>query len=275
MMPPPSQTAEPLNGKVVDARNHKPVAYPVISVIWTLKFKGDIAAEGQSMPLPEGQSALTKVEQDYGNSAGEFHVQGLSPFGFDWKVIPGQVAGREGLPLVRIYAKGYKRLVIENVAGDHAKLKRPYNPTGATMLKWVGQNQTQMLQPWPVKPSARVKELRLWKKDLDDGINAARAMVGQKRAIESQERLLLVFNEMCQTLPQPARKNSCYAPDSEIGRYITQFADERARNYLVITGADGERPAVPVQLAPDAPTSEMLNQSVDLIAPRADGGESP
>ena len=90
MMPPPSQTAKPLNGKVVDARNHKPVAYPVISVIWTLKFKGDIAAEGQSMPLPEGQSALTKVEQDYGNSAGEFHVQGLSPFGFDWKVIPGQ-----------------------------------------------------------------------------------------------------------------------------------------------------------------------------------------
>ncbi len=238
----------------MDAGNQQPIAYPVISVIWTLKFKGDRSAGEQPIPLPPGQSVLTKVEQNYGNRDGEFRMQGLNPFGFEWQALPGHD------PLVRIYAKGYKRLEIENVAGDHAKVKQPYNPAGAPQLKWVGQNQTQKLQPWPVKPDARVKELRLWKKDLADGIDATRAIMGKKRAIESQEILLVLFDEMCKTLTQPARKNVCYAPDSEIGRYITQFAGERAGNNLILKGENGERKVVPVRLAPGTPTREMLDQ---------------
>ena len=263
-MQPPFPTSEELKGRVVDVRSRKPLDYAaVVSVIWVLRFKGK---------PPDGElSTVTKVEQRYNGEDGNFQIWPLRPFGENWEVVPGQD------PLVRIYAKGYQRLEIENVKDGHAKVKRPYNTAGTATLKWIGQNQTQMLKPWPLKQSAQINELRLWRKDLDNSIAATQTSLGGKRAIEGQEKLLLMFNEMCHTLTEQVQKKVCYAPDSEVGRYIAQFADERAKHYLVIEGPDGERQLMTATPAASAPTGEMMGGAAALtVKPEeVDAGRSP
>lgn len=247
-----------LTGKVVDAQSQKPLSNAVISAIWRYKLRD----------LPPGGQVI-KVRQGYAGSSGTFQVQAFAPVDVRWEAVPGYD------PLVRIYAKGYRRLVIENVEDGNSN--QPYNPDrAAAMLKWVGQNKVQMLQPWPTKQDAKVKELRLWRNDIDDSIKLVETDWGKLRAIESQEKLLLLFNEMCKTLTGYAQKNVCYAPDSEIGRYISRFVDERAKN-IVLEGPNGERQLVTVRIVPTEQNSNMPKErTVAIPGPvPIGGGQSP
>ena len=237
-------TAAGISGTVVDAHSKKPIPYAVVSVAWALQARKDVP--------PTGQRTRLGVLQRYADKDGKFVFEG-------WKMMRAEavrggeiIPGRD--PMVRIYAKGYQRLDIANLKGG--KSKRPFNSADAKILQWVGQGKTQTMKPLVAGDKVLASELRGWRKDLDEEIQAVSLGRDKTRAMNSQQKLLTLFNDQCKTLSDDVRQQICYAPDSDVAQHINEDAEVRAKN-LVYDRPDGERQVIPVQMVPPPPGFDM------------------
>ena len=211
-----------LTGRVVDARTGKAITPAVVEATWVL-----LAEDARG----SGPRTRHIVRQARSISEGSFQVlqrkQHIDLKG--WKPAPGQD------PVVRIYAKGYRRLVIENAGIAKGGKRAVANGPESGPWRWVGEGKTQSLQPLP--QTALASELATWKKDLESAL-ARSSLQDWETALRSQEKLLLLFDEACAALAAPPAK-LCYAPDSELGRYLAQVKDERSR-FVVVEEPDGQ-----------------------------------
>jgi hypothetical protein len=232
--PPPAYSLADLSGTVVDAATGQGLAYAVVQASWvthpatqkpaTTTNGGKRLFSRQVHSKPGGLFAIT--------NGGSF----AAPAG--WVLVPAQD------PVVRVYAEGHRRLVIWNTVAAKKGSPLPADAASASERKWSSQGATFALKPLPGGSSALKQELAIWKQDLEAEI-AAQSQQDRAAAIRSQEKLLLLFDKVCRTLPQAARAGLCYEPDSELGRYVT-VALAQARKSLVSEDENGEVTRVPV-----------------------------
>ena len=229
-----------LTGTIVDAGTKQPLSSAVIQAAWVMR------AEEAGTPKAPKPKTKRLVRQIHSGQDGRFEVPGwIDNMGAAGrKLIPGQD------PIVRIYAKGYQRLTIENrVKGKDAK-QLPSNPADAIQRKWAHEGAVLALKPLSNSKDALAKELALWKKDLETEIEQSPSK-DRNEAIRKLEKLLFLFDEQCKTLPEAKRKSLCYGADSELGRYLAQAMSDRSK-YLIIEVRDGQIKKLPIQavLAP-------------------------
>ncbi len=197
-----------LTGWVVDAQTGKPpLVQAVVDVTWVLR-------DG-----PRTRRVMKEVTSVVG---GRFYIidwkQYVDTRG--WKLVPGQD------PVVRIYAPGYRRVVIK---------------------RW-DEGERHMLQPLDPSPRAMAAELAAWKRDIDADL-AATPAAERQAALREHEKLLLLHDQACRSLPE-ARPAPCYAADSPAARYIAAAREERSK-YLVVEQPSGARQTYRIEAAPD------------------------
>ena len=244
--PPGTLVAEGISGTIVDAKSHKPVPYAVVNIAWTLQpRKGTTPSDKQPVRL----GAI----QTYAGQDGKFKVEGWQQrepeASRNWEIVPGRD------PMVRIYAQGYQRLAIYNL--KPGKGKRPYNPAHATVLKWIGQDKTQSMKKLPAGEAALAKELRLWRQDLDQEIQAMGTGRDKQHALNSQQKLLALFSDQCKSLSDGLRQKICYPPDSDVAKNMEESDQVRSKN-LVYDRPDGEQQIIPIKMMPRPNNTESL-----------------
>lgn len=238
-----------LHGTIIDAKTKQPLPYAVVQVSWFLR------AEGTKNRKDAQTDRRLWVRQIVSGAGGRFDIPTLKQLANvpGWNLLPGQD------PVVRIYAKGYERLVIENTVKSKSGRRVPVNAPGAAQRKWVGEGTTQALRHLPDVEAAVAKELALWKKELENEIALSPAR-DRESAIRSQEKLLALFEDWCNTLSAPRRGGLCYGADSELGQYLAQAKAERT-NYLVVEEPDGQIKKYPLQFHP-APAPQVAPQQI-------------
>ena len=250
-----------LSGTVVDAKTKQPLSYAVVQVAWVMRAEADKSKKGTK------KTRRLFVKQIHSGAGGRFDLPNWKPIGSvpEWKPLPGQD------PIVRIYAKGYQRLVLENTVKGKDDKRVPVNPPDALERKWMGEGVTQALRPLPNTEAALAKELTLWKKDLESEVALSPAPE-REAAIRTQEKLLVLFDELCNTLSAPKRSGLCYASDSELGRYLAQAKANRAK-YLIVEEPDGQIRKIPLQAIQRLPVimppiRPWVNSSPDSSEPQ-------
>lgn len=228
-----------LTGWLVDAQSGKPVANAVVRVTWVLRAEPAMIKAG-------GEGTRRVVKEIQPVAGGRFYV-------IDWrrlvdakgyKLVPVQD------PMVRVYAPGYRRLAIDNVTVGKDGRRVPANALDGVDWKWIGEGKVHALQPLASKPEAVARELETWKRDIES----------ERRALPTQEKLLLAFDQLCATLASPP-KGLCYSADSEIGRYLAQTKSERSKFLVVedpslrsrkfrITGEESTKPQGSAEAVP-------------------------
>lgn len=195
-----------LGGAVVDAETRQPVSGAVVEIVGVVSATGDGEKRRRLMVL-----------QVYTGRDGRFRLPAREVFGRlpGWTPVPGQD------PVVRIYAKGYRRLVIENSIRAQDGGVLTVNPPHATKRIWVGQGVTQALHPVPETEDGLVQELTAWKRDIETTI-AQSPMPDRQAALRTQQKLLFLFDEQCVALSSAVRAQVCYGADSELGRHLAQ-----------------------------------------------------
>jgi len=217
---PPSTVEGPdLAGWIVDAKTGKPpLVQAVVHATWVLRAEVELAKGGKRM-----KRVVKEVDSVVG---GRYYVVDWKQY-VDmrgWKLVPGQD------PVVRIYAPGYRRVVIDNAAVAKGGKRVPVNAAVGKEWKWVAADKAQALEPLPPSPGAMAVELATWRRDIDRDL-AAVAPGERDAALRERERLLLLLDRECGSLtPRPP---ACYAPDSPVGRFVAQRRDERSK-YLVV-----------------------------------------
>lgn len=215
-----------LVGRVVDAATGKPPLVPaVVHITWTLRPESK---------EPNAKGQVRRVVQEIQSIVGgRFYVidwrRTIDLRG--WKLVPGED------PVVRIYAPGYRRIVIENVTVDPRGKRVPVNAAPDREWSWIAQERAQALEPLPADAESLAAELAVWRRDIDRDLAAVDP--GRKAAaLQEHERLLLLFGEQCAKLsPPPA---ACFRAESPAGRFIAERNAERAR-YLILD-APGDAP---------------------------------
>jgi len=229
--PLPTEDGPDLTGWLVDARTGKPpLAQAIVHVAWTLS----------AGPETGKAKGLKQVVKEVGSIAGgRFYIVDWKRYvdARGWRLVPGKD------PVVRIYAPGYRRIVIDNVTIDKRGKRLPVNAPDATGWKWVAENAVQELSPLGEGSAALAAELAQWRRDIDDGIAAAPA-AEREAAIRDREKLLLLFDRLCGTLPTPSRV--CYSSDSRIGRFVAERKAERSK-YVIREEAGGKTGKYPFE----------------------------
>jgi hypothetical protein len=213
-----------LAGWIVDAKTGKPPLVPaVVQATWVLRAEVELA---------EGARRTKRVVKEIGSVAGgRYYVVDWKQY-VDlrgWKLVPGQD------PVVRIYAPGYRRVVVDNAAVAKGGKRIPVNAAGDKEWKWVAADQALALEPLPSTPGARAAELASWRRDIDRDLAAVPARE-RDAAMREREKLLLLLDHECRALaPRPP---ACYAADSPVGRFVAERTAERSK-YLVIETPGG------------------------------------
>jgi hypothetical protein len=215
-----------LTGWIVDAQTGKPPpVYAVVHVTWELRAASD-------RPKADGRTRRV-VKEINSVVGGRYHIidwkQYVDTKG--WKLVPGAD------PIVRIYAPGYRRLMVENTTAAKGGKPQPVNAPDAKEWKWVGESTAHALAPLPATPDALADELAVWKRDIGSDLAATPAR-DRDAAIHERGKLLLLFDELCGKLHAPPA-GLCYTQDSPVGRYVAQAKTERAQ-YLVVEEPSGK-----------------------------------
>ena len=170
-----------LTGKIAGAKTPLPPgAIAVVQATWMLRTVGG----------PPGAAKTKRLYARQVSSGGgsEFTIPSFAagiPQG--WQLVPGQD------PVVRIYANGYQRLVIDN--RGKSKATSPLAQLGGPLgQQWTHEGEVLTLNPLPTTPDALAKELAVWRKDLDAEIEQGIA-IERSEAIRRQERLLFLLDE--------------------------------------------------------------------------------
>lgn len=190
---------ELVTGTVIDSVSGKPVEGAIVS----LDFLARKSGEEQQVKL---------IQQSLTNANGRFFVHTWqNPLRREagWALVPEQK------PALRIYARGFQRLIAEDSWG----IKKSASQN-------IGRNW--VLQPMEAKPSALLHQLALWKKDLTTEVFADRPdpMVDypiQKNRRDAQKHLTMLFGSACETLPSDIRVQMCYQPCSAVDRLVQKY----------------------------------------------------
>lgn len=223
----PAADGPDLTGWIVDAHTGKPPrVLAVVHVAWTLRADPAAVRAG-------AEPTKRVVREIHSVAGGRFGLidwmQHVDRKG--WTLVPARD------PVVHIYAPGYRRVVIENSVPGKGGKRVPVNARDAKEWKWVAEGAVQALQPLPEGPAALAAELAQWRRDIDADLAATPAR-DRDAAIRDREKLLLLFDRLCATLPAPPAK-PCYAADSPIGRYVAERKDVRSK-YLVVEEPGGQ-----------------------------------
>ena len=248
-------------GAIVDAKTRLPVAGAVVQVSWLIRADAENTKQGLK------KTWHLFVKQSHSETSGRFDLPG-------WKQldsVPGWKPSQGEDPTVRIYAKGYQRLVIEKNVFSKAGKRMPGNAPDGPERKFAGATLAQALRPLAGTETALAKELVIWKKDLETAI-ALSPQPRREVAIRTQEKLLFLFDELCNTLPEPKRTGVCYDTDSELGRYLAQAKADRSK-YLMIEDAGGQIRKIPLQAIQPRPVimqpfRPWVNSSPDSSEPQ-------
>lgn len=240
-------SATGLLGTIIDAKTMQPIPFAVVQAAWVLRAEGDRKKQGVQ------KTKRLWVRQIFSDASGRFDFANEKQFADapGWKLLPGQD------PIIRIYAKGYQRLVIENTVKGRRGMQVPVNRPNAAEQKWVGEAKTQAMTPLSDTESALAKELVIWKADLENEIALSPA-ADRESAIRSQEKLLAAFDDACNRLSASKRSGLCYGTDSELGQYLAQVQAERTK-FLVVELPDGRIKKYPLQIH---------SSSANQVAPR-------
>lgn len=218
-----------LDGRVLDAATGAPVIGAVILAAWTDRSPAEAGGKPRTRERAKETTSIV---------GGRYNIEAPPEYA---DVVAWQpVRGRD--PLVRVYAPGYKRLVIEN---------RPDT--------WSNAGKVLKLVALADDERARTAELKAWKKDIEATL-AASGLRGADAAFRAHERLLLVFDAACAQL-EAAPTGLCYGADTPAGRYLARVKDERSK-YVVIDqphGLGGKYPIRPA--AGGAPSAASANGS--------------
>ena len=219
--------ATEFSGTIIDAETKRPLWHAVIQA---------------SVYDARNRQLSTKRIQSAG---GNFSIP-------DWKRAPGKDL------IVRIYAAGYRRLIVKNPGAGKdvgALSAAPANGVGRTLFA---------MTPLPDKKGALANEIARWKKDLETGIGRP-ASKDRNEAIQKHEKLLFLFDAQCKTLSEAERKRLCYSANSELGRYVASAMVERNR-FLVIEESDGRIVKMPLKA--------VEKQAVVVVPVQADAHSS-
>lgn len=198
-------SAPSMTAAVVDAETGKPVRSAVMSVAWVMRP----ARSGPHAKKP--RSARLLVEQAFIRYGQVGFPAWKQPRVAGWELQPGQD------PLVRVYAQGYRRLVVENTVRNQAGKTVPFNPPDAKERKWAADGTTLRMEKLPDTKEAFVRELKGWRKDIETEINAHSVLERRQSAIASQRRLLMLFWMSCMQIEKAAQVGLCFETDSELG----------------------------------------------------------
>ena len=240
---------------VVDAGTRLPVAGAVVQIAWGMRTN---LTESKKRGVRYLRNHTRQVRT---NGGGHFDAGNLIPYRLPvgWEPLLGED------PIVRVYAKGYRRLVIKNtVANRNGKLVA-VNTVGATQRKWVGEGAAQALLLLPNTEKALATELTSWKKDIEAEIKLSPA-TDRETAIRSQEKLLFLLDELCNTLSLPLRQDVCYSADSEMGQYLALAKADRLK-YLVVEEPDGLVKKYPLEAMPVSNPVGVTNQMAPPFPP--------
>jgi hypothetical protein len=219
--PAPPPDAPDFKGFIVDAQTGAaPLVPAVVHATWVMR---------------DGKAVRRVVKEVDSVTGGRYFIlewqQVVDTKG--WKLVPGQD------PVVRIYAPGYRRLVVENA-----------RRTADKDWAWVGEAKPLALKPLP--ESELAAELLVWKRDIEGDIAATPAS-GREAAIREREKLILLFDRLCSRLAA-APPGLCYAGDTPVGRFVAQAKAERA-GHLVIDGGDGKTRRLRIEATPASPAT--------------------
>ena len=204
---PSGYVATELAGTIIDAETKHPFSHAVVQA---------------SVYARNGQLSTKRIQ----SAGSNFSIR-------DWKPAPGQDL------IVRIYAAGYRRLIVTNPGAGkdvEALAAAPAHGVGRTLFA---------MTPLPDKKGASASELALWKKDLETGIGRP-ASKDRNESIQKHEKLLFLFDAQCKTLSEAERKRLCYSANSELGRYVASAMEERNK-FLVIEESDGRIVKMPLK----------------------------
>lgn len=241
--------AADLTGKVVDAETRQSIrTYAVIQANWMLRPAPVASKTTKAKPL--------YARQVQSGPGGTFEVPAwIESIGPGWVPVSGQN------PIVRIYAKGYHRLVVDNRVKTKISKPPPSGPADIQGQKWTHEGEALAMKPLLDTKDALAKELAVWKKDLDTEINQSLAKDRQE-AIRQQEKLLFLLVEECKALPEARRKGVCPEAGSELGVYLAQAMAERSK-YLIVEDRNGEIKKYPIKVL-SAPSPQAHGSPIIL-----------
>lgn len=245
--PPPGFHAPEINGRVVDAASGAPVGLALVQAAWVLRLE-----DGSGKPLAPLRTRRI-VKQVRSVPGGRFQLpEWRSAEGAAWQPVPGSD------PVLRIYAPGYARVSIENVALVRGK-RAPVNAHGAAELRFVAEGAVHPLRRVAAGSPEMARELLTWRRDAD--LEIARHPSGDAMvAMRSQLPLLLLIEELCSGFAA-SRPAACPAAGSPLGRFVADARAERSRALVLenpgtLPGRYALQPAAGPAAAAAAPDSD-------------------
>lgn len=173
-------------GELRDAHTNAAVENAVVQITWALRREG-------------GSATRRLVEQRHSGVEGGTAAFYVTPWQVPGPAAPGWEIASETPPLVRIYAPGYRRTA-----------EQPWDERGGTI----------QLQKVPDTKEAVLAELRAWRSDIDAALAAP---ADRAEALAGQQHLLRRLSHECRTLTADVRPGICFAPGSEVERYVEQL----------------------------------------------------
>ena len=194
-------SGEFIAGSVIDASSGKPIKGAVVSLDFLIHKSGDprqIKLMQQSLTGASGRFFLHTWQNPLRREAG-------------WELVPEQK------PVLRIYARGFQRLIVK----DHFDIKK-----GSDLYS----DRPRALQPMPSASGELLHELGLWKQELtsevfSDYLDPRDFQVQQARR-DAQKHLTRLFGSVCETLPLDIRTRACYQPCSAVDQLIQTYKYE-------------------------------------------------
>src|SRR5205085_4194242 len=111
--------------------------------------------------------------------------------------VPGWEIAPDAVPVVRVYAPGYRR---------------------SADVRWPESGTTITMRKLPQTRDATVAELGTWRRDVD----AALAMDERQVTLPLQRALLSSLAHQCNQLTADLRSGICFAPGSDVARYVEE-----------------------------------------------------
>jgi hypothetical protein len=212
-------------GVVLDAATRQPVQFAVVSITWTLRRSDASAGVRRVVQTKSGLAAGAKFW--------------VSPWRVPGPRVEGWAIATEEIPLVRVYAPGYRH---------------------SADARWTETGGAVLLEKLPEGREALLAELATWRRDVD----AALSQGDQGVALPLQRALLSQLAHQCNQLTPDAQQGICFPPGSDAARYLQ---DTRSSNVgYAIEDEEGERVMKVVAVGTGA--SRVQAQSVPIAPPR-------
>jgi hypothetical protein len=188
-------------GVLRDAQSGKPVWPAVVNITWTLR-------------RVDGAGTRRFVQQKRSGVEGGTATFYVSSWRLPAPQLPGWEVMHDRLPQVRIYAPGYRRL---------------------PDMQWEERGTALRMQKLPDTRDALLDELRAWRREIDAELAAG---ADREEALAGQRELLGQLSEQCGKLTADLHQGICFAPDSEVARYLDRV---RQTPSITVETAEGTR----------------------------------